>query len=83
MSLLWIWGPELKLRLHLGNSVMYIKHRVKVYFKVFNNETTKNYLPSHCMLRNKKNKSEILPQGFCNCVSALMMTTAIKKQMAN
>lgn len=82
-SLLWIWGPELKFQLHLGNSVMCIKHKVKVYFKVFNSETAKNCLPSHCMSRNKKKKSEITPQGFCNCVSASVMTTAIKKQMTN
>lgn len=63
-------------------SVMCIKHKVKVYFKVFNSETAKNCLPSHCMSRNKKKKSENTPQGFCNCVSALM-TTAIQKQMTN
>lgn len=64
MSLLWIWGSELKFRLHLGNSVMYIKHRVKVYFKVFNSETAKNILPSHCMLRNKKKKIWNSASGF-------------------
>ena len=82
-SFLGIRGPELKFQLHLGNSMMCSKHKVKVYFEVFNSETAKNCLPSHCMSINKKKKSEITPQGFCNCVSALMMTTAIKKQMTN
>ena len=68
MSLLWIRGPELKLQLHLGNSVMYIKHRFKVYFKVFNSETAKNCLPSHGMLRNKKKNLK-----FCLRVSVIVL----------
>lgn len=33
--------------------------------------------------KKKRNLSKIMPQGFCNCVSIMLMTTAIRKQMTN
>lgn len=63
----------------------HIKQKIKVYFKIFTNKTTMKCLLFHSTLRNlkKRNLSKIMPQGFCNCVSIMLMTTAIRKQMTN
>lgn len=62
----------------------HIKYKVEVYFKIFKNKTTTTCLFSHCILRNEKRKlSEIMPLGFSNYVSAMLMTTAMRKQMTN